>query len=198
MIKLAPAPLFLLLFLLSPLRSETVDIEYTLEDRTVYVGSAVLFSTDLCVTAGHVVNFKEGEPVILKRNRRAINGTSIVVDKGADIAIIKMESKLDIPTLVISKGVEQDEQVVVECFNRTRKLIYYSIGTDAQTNTMLLIFNGKVENGMSGSPIFDNKGHLLSIVSGSLEKSQAAGCHPASLKEVIRKAKERKNERTEP
>jgi hypothetical protein len=128
-------PLFLLLFLLSPLRSETVNVEYIVSEKTTYNGSGVIFSPDLCITAGHIVMFKKNEPIIIKREKKAINGTVLFVDEGADLAIIKMERKLDVPTLTISEGVELDEEVLVECFSRTRKLKFYSTGTENINNT---------------------------------------------------------------
>lgn len=186
--------LILMICLLSStsLLGETVDLEYIDANNKSYNAKAVIYSSDICITAGHVVDFKENEPVILKRNRKAINGQVVFIDEGADIAIIQTENKIETPTLLISSGPADKEVVFVDSFSKSRNLIYYSTITDYNTKTPILTFEGPlVESGMSGSPIYDSKKQLLSIVSGHILNTYSIGCSNNSLKEAIKNAKKR-------
>lgn len=187
------APLFFLLFS-TILTAETVDIEYVQTNREMRTCVGVLYSPELCITVGHLTDFVESEPVIIKRNRRAINGTVILVDKGADISIVKMEKSLEIPTITFSEGISEGDEVLIDCFDKSRKLSLNGYGIEPLTNTKFLLFKGKtVESGMSGSPVYDNKGRLASIISGYLHDSErrSTGCMPIHIKEAIKNAREK-------
>lgn len=178
--------ILLLLFLSLPLLAETIDVEYIDENRQSYNGCGVIYSPTICITAGHITNFKSNEPVIIKKDRKAINGTVKYVDSTADIAIIVLEKEIEAPTLVLSNGLAEQEVVQVDCFSRSRKLVYTSIGTNDVDGTEVYVFDGKVEPGMSGSPIYDNRKRLVSIVSGYAKKyNETVGCHPRSIKKAL-------------
>lgn len=185
--KLIAPALFLLLFI-SPLFAETVDVEYIQLNRQMRTCVGVLYSPDICLTVGHLTDFVEDEPVIIKRNRRAINGTIISINQGADIAVVKLEKKLKVPTLPISTGVNEGEEVFVDCFDRSRKMWLNGYGVEPLTDTKFLLFRGQtVELGMSGSPVYDGKGALVSIVSGYLHDKdrRTIGCMPLNIKNII-------------
>lgn len=184
--------LIICLFFSKILFAETIDLEYINPDNKSYNAKAVIYSSNICITAGHVVDFKEKEPVILKRNRRAINGEIILVDEGSDIAIILLETKIETPTLTISDGPKENENVFVDSFGKSRKLRYHSTITDYNTKVPIFTFNGPlVEHGMSGSPIYDENKRLMSIVSGHILNIYSIGCSHIKLKEAIQNAHKR-------
>ena len=186
--------LIICLFFSKIVFAETVDIEYITDTNKIYNGKAVIYSRNLCITAAHIIDFKDKEPVILKRNRRAINGEVIFIDRTNDIAIVHLEKELEIPTLTISEGISQNEEVFVDSFDKSRTLRYHETWQiiESNTKTTILTFSGPlVENGMSGSPIYDSNKRLLSIVSGHILNTYSIGCTHIKLKEAIHNANQR-------
>lgn len=192
MIKIFTPPILLLLFFIGPLFSETVDIEYVQHNREVRNCVGVLYSSDICITVGHLTNFVNNEPVIIKRNRRAINGNIIYVDSGSDISIIRLENKLEIPTLTFGEEIKVGDEVRVDCFDQSRRMVLNSYAIEPLESKKHFLFIGKrVEAGMSGSPVYDSKGRLISIINGYLhdKEEHSSGCMTIHIKKALENIK---------
>lgn len=187
-ILLVHMTILLVLVIASKLFSETVQLEYVNEAGKSQFGSAVIYSADLCITAGHVVDFKDDQPVIVKRQRRAINGNVVYVMKGADLALIKLEKSIEAPTLLVRrKDLEDGETLLCESLLGKHNMTIVGYGEDNETKEQLYFFSFIFQPGMSGSPIYDKRNRIVSIVSGKTP-TYGVGCHHKYLAELIENA----------
>lgn len=191
--------LILILSLLLPVQvpAQVVQVHNVRETEEGVVpgkASGVLVAKDLCVSAGHVVDFEVGKNVVVILDNKSYDGVSIEVDKGADIAIIRV-AKNDTYSPVRVGGITT-RKVTMRGFiyNQPKPIICQvegtlaGFGTDAEGGIIVYLFNGKPIPGMSGGPIYDEEGVLVSICIGYTD-SYGVGGPGSKIKELLERVK---------
>lgn len=179
--------LIIALFLIQPLIAETINIEYIELSNNSRHGAGILVSPNLCISAGHIFEFQENVPAIIKYDRRAYNGSVIIIDKGADLAAIQLENNIDIPSITLAEKVEIKEEVYFNTGMEIKNIIFNEYATESLTNIPILMFSFNKTKGMSGAPIYNKQNKLVSIISGYTYNS-TVGCSTTSLRKIIQDA----------
>lgn len=191
--------LLLFLLLLTPVQAlaQVVQVHNVRETEEGFVpgkASGVLVAKDLCVSAGHVVDFEVGKKVVVILDNKSFDAVSVEINKGADIAILKVEGNNTYSPVrvggITSKKIVMRGYIYSEPHPVIRQIegTLAGFGTDAEGGTTVYLFNGKPVPGMSGGPIYDEEGVLVSVCSGYTD-SYGVGGPGHIIKELLEKVK---------
>lgn len=159
------------------------------------------------ITNAHVVVNNDGKELKLCENAYVCKSKSteyfeaeiIYLDAKKDLALLKVNNKLNFKPVKIEKDVEVGDKVIVIGNSEGQGLLLLD-GLVGDVNRKYkeadaFIYNSFVANGCSGGPIFNIKGELCGVVAASSRKTQGLnyGITIKSLKEFIIKAIKDKN-----
>ena len=188
---------FLLTLLPLQVLAQLVQVDYTSPEGAYFRASGVMYSDSICITAGHVVGFKTDQQVKIIFAGKVYEGAIVGVNEGSDVAVVRMIRRFKTTPIKIGVVKKQDRVIMRGLVfgseaGPTARVVegkYVHDGLEPLSGELIYLFDGKPVEGMSGGPILNSDGHLVSIVSGYTD-DYGIGTNTDAINKLLKEAGE--------
>ncbi len=158
------------------LHDPIIDYSYMLESTVLieidgqHTGSGFVVSSDLIVTARHVVN-RRGDYAVIFADGSKRNVQAIRISEASDCAVL-LVSKANLRPLILTTELQVGQPILVIGSPLERRYFNYmtrgiisklNVQEDWLSNNPIVMIDAAVNPGNSGGPVFDLRGRVVGI-----------------------------------
>ena len=151
-----------------------------IKERGISTGTGFFISSNgYLLTNEHVISGAKN--IFVHMNKEKLKATLISSDKINDIALLKIDKKVDPLPIFSKKKIKTGSDIIIVGYpniglqgnEKKANFGYINASSGIQGDRRYFQFSAPIQAGNSGSPLFNNEGEVIGIVTSTLSQSAA-------------------------